>query len=415
MAAKVWKAGRRAPKGLLAAFLLIVFAAISLFYALPAAAAQSGEASQERAHLERARAALRGNQTETAVREFHAVIALDPKNSEAYSDLGVIAFFRRDCPAASENFRRALAIDPGMVRIKALLGICEMREGHPAARELLESSFAQLKDQKLRVETGLELEELYYRAGDLDRASSLAQALVALDPDDVNVLYMAQRVYSDLSRETLNKLAVLAPGSARMEQAIAERLVNEGDARGALVHYRKALEIDPGLAGVHFELAECILQADSHSLKAQAAAKSQLEAAARNEGDNAGIEVQLGRIALLQLQPEEAIADFRRALAMNSSGSEAALGMGKALLVQQKPGQALKYLKMAVAADPLSGEAHYQLAIALRDLHQSSQAEKEMQTFTQIEKTTDQVRTLYRQMGRSATEVRSAAQQPPER
>lgn len=413
MAARL-KAVPRAPKMSFAAVIATLLPAILLFLAGRAARAQAQKISLAQEHLERARTALRENQPAAAIQEFHAVIALDPNNSEAYGDLGVIAFFRRDCAAASENFRRALAIAPGMVRIKALLGICEMREGNPAARELLESSFAQLKDRKLRVETGLELEELDYRAGDLGRASSLAQALVALAPDNVNVLYMAQRVYSDLSRETLNKLAVLAPGSARMEQAIAERLVNEGDARGAMAHYRKALAIDPGLAGVHFELAECILQADSHSPKAQAAAKNELGAATRNGGDNAGIEVQLGRIALLQLQPDEAIADFSRALAMNPSGSEAALGMGKALLIQQKPGQALKYLRMAVAADPLSGEAHYQLATALRDLHETSQAEKEMRTFTRIGQTTDQVRTLYRQMDRPAPRDQPGAAQPPE-
>ena len=45
-----------------------------------------------------------------------------------------------------------------------------------------------------------------------------------------------------------------------MQQVIAERLINEGDLKGATEHYRKALEIDPRVPGVHYELAEAILE-----------------------------------------------------------------------------------------------------------------------------------------------------------
>ena len=74
------------------------------------------------------------------------------------------------------------------------------------------------------------------------------RSLVDLDPDNVDVLFMAQRVYSELADDTLNKLAVLAPGSARMQQVIAERLVNGGDLKGAIEHYRKALADRPASA-----------------------------------------------------------------------------------------------------------------------------------------------------------------------
>ena len=58
--------------------------------------------SQVHVHLERAQAALRANDPETAVKEFHEVLTLDPKNAEAYANLGVIAFFQRDYQNASQ-------------------------------------------------------------------------------------------------------------------------------------------------------------------------------------------------------------------------------------------------------------------------------------------------------------------------
>ena len=50
---------------------------------------------------------------------------------------------------------------------------------------------------------------------------------------------MAQRLYSELADDTLNKLAVVAPGSARMQQVIAERLVNGGDSNAPLTTTKK--------------------------------------------------------------------------------------------------------------------------------------------------------------------------------
>src|ERR1700722_13049701 len=117
---------------------------------------------------------------------------------------------------------------------------------------------------------------------------------------------MAQRVYSELADDTLNKLAVLAPGSARMQQVLAGRLVNEGDLPGAVDHYRKALEIDPRLPGVHFELGEAILESSSASPQARAEAQKELEVAVAVDGDSSKTECEFGSIALSQSELNQA-------------------------------------------------------------------------------------------------------------
>ncbi|MGH9343229.1 MAG: tetratricopeptide repeat protein [Terriglobia bacterium] len=360
------------------------------------------QASEIQGHLQRAQAALKENRPQTAVAELHAVLALDPTNADALANLGVIAFFRGDCQAASQDFRRALAVHPAITQAKALLGICEIRLGNSAGQALLQSSYSELKDKKLRTEVGMELADLYYRAGDLDRASPLLQSLVEINPDNIDVLYLAQRVYTEMANGIVNKLAVEAPGSARMQQVIAERLVNEGDTQGAIEHYKKALAIDPHLAGVHFELGEALLQLTSADAQAQAEAEKEIEIARGMEGDNPGIECQLGRIALLRSDTEGAYDHYRRAFSMNPDSGEAQLGLGSVLMKTQKPQAALKYLRMAVASDPLNSGAHYQLAMAYRNLQMTGDAEKEMRLFQEINQTMDQVRELYRQMNRQA-------------
>jgi len=229
-------------------------------------------------------------------------------------------------------------------------------------------------------------------------AASVMRSLVDLDPDNVDVLFMAQRLYSELANDTMNKLAVLAPGSARMQQVIAERLVNAGDLKGAIEHYRKALEIDPRLSGVRYELGEAIFEASSGDASAQAEAEKELEAAITLDGDSAAVQGELGKIALAKSDLEKAHAHYARAFALDAGDTSAQLGMGGVLMTMNNPQEAKKYLEMAVKSDPLNEAAHYRLALAYKRLQMPGEAQREIYLLKEIKKTKDQVQELYRQM-----------------
>ena len=354
-----------------------------------------------RGYLQRAEAALRANDVETASREFRAALTLDPKNPEAHTNLGIIAFFRGDCETASANLREALSVNPSLANAQAVLGVCLMRSGDPAATALLEKSFPRLTEPKLRLLAGMRLIGIYEQRGELDHAAPVVAALVDTDPDDVNLLYMAQRIYSELADDTLNKLTIIAPGSARMQQVIAERLVNAGDLNEAIEHYRKALEIDPHLPGIHYELSEAMLESSPSNPDSKGAAETELQAAIANEGDNASIECELGHIARLRSDADQAYLHYKKAYGMNPGNVEAQLGLARVLTETEKPREALPYLRQAVAADPLNGEAHYRLAAAYRILKMPDDSQKEMKLFQEIKNTKEQVRMLYRQMKRT--------------
>jgi tetratricopeptide (TPR) repeat protein len=356
--------------------------------------------AQIQAHFRKAEEDLKSNDPQSAMKEYGAILALDPKNAEALTNRGALDFLRGNCKDAVADFRSALAVTPSLVKAKAMLGICESRAGGRSAQALLESAFKALKEKHLRTQVGLQLAGVYFQEGDVERAATLAQSLVDMDPDNVGVLYMAQLVYSELADDTLNKLAILAPGSPQMQQVIAEHLVNSGNLKDAIAHYQECLQMDPGMPGVRFELAEAILESARNDPATQAQALAVLEEAVKVEGDSAQIEAEFGRIALFQSDNDSAFAHYKRAIELDPGDVEAQIGLGHVLMSLGKPEEALKYLREAVQADPLNSEAHYRLGTVYRMLHMETEAQKELQLFEDIKKTNTQVKELYRQMNK---------------
>lgn len=379
---------------------LALFLASIAQTALPQAPIQPSPPVRE--HFERAQAALRANDAAAAEKEFRAVLALDPKNPGAHTGIGILDMSRGDYRAASDEFYSALAVQPSFTKALALRGICQKRLGDRSARGSLQKAFEKLQEKPLRVQVGLELAGLYEQQGDIEAAGALMRRLVQLDPENPDILFSAQRIYSDLADDTLNKLAVVAPGSARMQQAIAEHLVNEGDLKTAIEHYRKALEIEPRLPGVRYELAEALLMAFRGDPARQAEAEKELNTVIATEGDNAKVQCVLGEIAFDRSDLAGARAHFDRALTLDPVNSEAQIGLGRILMAMDKPQEARKYLEMAVHSDPLNGPAHYQLAQACRKLQITDEAKKEFQLSQEIKKTRDQVEELYHQMNRQS-------------
>jgi Flp pilus assembly protein TadD len=353
-------------------------------------------------HLRRAQSALDAKQTDAAASELAAVLALDPKNPEALAGLGLVKFMQGDCPAATVELKHALAAQPSLARARALLAICDKRAGRASARAELASSFETLRDAKLRTQVGLELLSVYDSQAEVDRSLPVMHTLVALNPDDPNILYFAQRLYSELADDTLNKLAIVGPDSARMQQAIAEHLVNSGDLPNAIVHYRAAIKIDPRLPGTHFELAEAILELAPSNAQSQSESEVELDAEVKANGDNAKTECLFARIDILRGQTDDAFLRFRRAIALDPNDVEAQLGMARLLMMREQPSKALKYLLKAAAADPLNAEAHFRLAAAYRRVDRPDDARQEIKLFQEIKKTNQQVRDFYHQMNKPA-------------
>jgi tetratricopeptide (TPR) repeat protein len=366
---------------------------------LSAQTAASDPNREIRTHLAGAQQALADKQLDLAIRELSAVLALDPKNVEARGNLGVVQFLQGKYAEASQNLRQALRLQPSLWKAQAILGLCEKAQGRfDSAKALLEKSVPHLQqDPRLQVRAGLALVELDYQRRDLEKALGVLSMLQNTDPTNADVLYVVYRIHTDLATQARHTLAMVAPDSARMHQLLAQHLINEGDAKNAVMQYREALRIDSHLPGAHFELGEAILM-DSGVTQGQQEAQKEFEAAiAVNPGD-AKSECRLGALFSLRGDSESARKHFMRAAELDPNEPEAQVGLGKILMSTGHPEEALPHLLAAVRVDPTNAQAHYRLSQLYRQLQRASDAEREMGTFQELRKAEERLRSAYAQV-----------------
>ena len=75
------------------------------------------------------------------------------------------------------SFEPRSGLRPTLWKIQALLGMAEKRTGSSkSALADLEKAFPKLKEEKIQIDAGMELIEIYSGAGDLDKAAATVSA-----------------------------------------------------------------------------------------------------------------------------------------------------------------------------------------------------------------------------------------------
>jgi tetratricopeptide (TPR) repeat protein len=355
---------------------------------------QSSRQQEIESHARKAAEYLKESKPELAAPEFRAIVALDPNNVDARGNLGVVLFFQGAYADAIPQLRAALKLKATLWKIQALLGIAEKRTGDiEAGRRDLEQAFPKVQEEKIRIETGMELIEIYSAASELDKAGTTVNALRKLDPTNEAVLYAAYRLYSDLAAESLLSLSVVDPNSARMHQAMAHELAKRGNTAEAIENYRMALKLDPRLPGLHFELADMLRTLSSPEARQEAETeyKSALE---MNPFDEQS-ECRLGEIALQRDDLKEANERFSRALQLQPADPEASIGLAKVFMTMDQPQKAEPLLLHALQVDPTDALAHFRLSTIYRQAGRTADAKRELEEYQKYKQMKEKLRAIY--------------------
>jgi len=212
----------------------------------------------------------------------------------------------------------------------------------------------------------------------LDQTETAVDALFLLNrefPHDPEVLFMATHFYSELASRAAQELAATAPTSHQAEQLEAEAFESQENWAKAIAEYKKILDQDPKVSGIHYRLGRIFLsQSPAETEKALAEFAEELKI----DPDNASAEFMLGEIARQAGQWDEAIGHFSRASKIDEGFQEAYLALGMSLSSAGKFSEAIAPLQSYVKMQPGDPAGHYQLGTAYARTGRKAEAEREM-------------------------------------
>jgi len=197
-----------------------------------------------------------------------------------------------------------------------------------------------------------------------DAAQDFLRFLNREFPHDPEVLYLSVHTYSDLSSHAAAELATTAPKSDQGRELNAEALETQGKWDEAAKEYRRILQQNPRMPGIHFRLGRLLLSKPNPSPTVAEEAKKEMQQELDIDPSNAGAEYVLGALAQQNQQWDEAIGHFSRAAKLDPTFGDAFVGLGACLGSTKRYSESIAPLENAVKLEPDNPAPHYLLAIA---------------------------------------------------
>lgn len=273
--------------------------------------------------------ALDENRHEAAVQAFAKAVEADPKDYSAHFYLGLAYSLLGKDAEGVEEYRKALALKPGLYEAELNAGILLLRQKNPADALPLLAHAAEQKPDEFRPRAHLAQAQL--DAGLFDAAEASFRRALELDPK-----------------------------SAASELGLAQALVRQEKLPDAAPHYRKAAELDPQYREALLELATLF---EKNRMPAEAIAIY------REFPENAEAQKQAGQLMLQSRQYDDAIPQLEAAYGKSPTQPNR-VALAKALLFARQLEKAMPLLEQAVAAEPGSYDLRMMFAMSLRDRKQ---------------------------------------------
>src|SRR6478672_3736237 len=255
---------------------------------------------------------------------------IDPSDAGAYNNLGVLYFRKGLTDEAIVAFSRALALDERMGVARRNLEIAYGDSGILERRlhELEERLRANPQDLEALVQSGIAEKT----AGRLERAHTLFQRAIELDPDS-SVLHflLAETLYNrGLHEEALRSVKQsieLNPDNPDALYLIGFILGDLGRAEEAADASRRAVQLNPTLVRAQANLS---LEMYRHEVTPSQAHKT-----------SAGAHITLGRALRQKGYFQEALKEYERAIEGGEANAEVLQAMLELYLLQRDTGAAI--------------------------------------------------------------------------
>jgi tetratricopeptide (TPR) repeat protein len=322
-----------------------------------------------------------------AAQAWRAVAERNPKDAGAYASLGVVLSKEHKYGEAAAAYKKALAIDPHLPGIPLNLGLAEFKQGNfqaaiPAFKTALA---ADPSSTQARILLGFS----YYGARRFRDAARELKVATKAAPDNLELRHaLAQsclwaKDYS-CALDEFRAVAEQDPNSASAHMLMGEALDGLSRTPEAIAEFENAAKAAPNEPNVHFGLG--YLYWKSHRFDE---AKQEFQAELANDPQHAQAWAYLGDIEMKR-DPEAALPLLRKAIEFKPDLRIAYVDLGAVLAEQKHYPDAIAAFKRAIALDPEEPDAHFRLGRVYRATGKIAESEKEFSEVKRIHQHTEE-------------------------
>ena len=326
---------------------------VSVFAQTHTTTRQRKEAVEEQpAELVQAEEAIQKNQFAAAEPLLKRTLERDPKNYQAWFDLGFIYNRLNRTDDSIQAYRQSVAAKPDVFESNLNLGLMLARSRNPEA------------EQFLRAATTLK-PVAHVEEGQARAWLSLGHLIQETKPDDALAAY--------------EKAATLTPRDTEPHLSAALLLERRKDFSGAEAAYKQVLALDPHSVEAAVGLTNVYMRAGR-----LAEAEPLLRDLVSLRADDADLHLQLGRVLAAQGKKDQAMPEFETALQLAPGDREAQRDLADLFTQSDKLADAEKAYRRLLTANPNDADLHHILGGVLLKQRQFPEAQKEFETAVRL-------------------------------
>lgn len=308
-----------------------------------------------------ARALQEAGKWTEAEQAYRALIRKGPATAEVHANLGAVLARLERYDDAIAQYRTAQKLAPALAPLHLNLGLAYFKSGRPADAiasfdNYLKRNPSHRQARQLRAMSLLEV----------DRLADAASAFAALLPsEDVSIRLGLATAYARMGK-TAESRAAIEPVLARNDSAEAElilgqAMLDDGDPAAALLAFERAGRLNATLPGLRVYRGVALWQ----QRKTDEAMYEWRAALAANPSDGQPAYL-LGAALAMSSRSAEAEPLLRRAIELKPRHAPSLYQLAKLIWSQSKSKEAAAFLERAISIHPNYREAHYLLGTIYR-------------------------------------------------
>jgi tetratricopeptide (TPR) repeat protein len=360
--------------------LVVILSLCGICVAVPALPQDAEVTPQVQQLYAQAQAAQQRDDVPTAIQKYREMIRLAPHLAAAYNNLGRLYFNQHDYGHAAQTLARGLQLNPKMPTASAMLGMSYLETGQAQkAEEPLETALRANPNDALMQIT---LAKVRIQLHKYDGAIALLKTYTEQNPRDQQAWYLLGKTYLQLSEDSLGKINQIDPNSVVAHEVAGEIDESMHNYDGALVEYKKAIDLAPNQPEPHMHMATAFW-----SIAKWDSARTEFEAGLAYDPNNCTAHWKLGNTILeANGEPADALSHLNKAVELCPDLMQARVDRARALIKSGTHDQALPDLLLAEKESPDEPSIHFLLASVYRAQGKTAQAQEETRTYGRLQR-----------------------------